>query len=77
MLSQGYVRPPLTASEATPPWVARWRFRLVMLAFVAVLALVGLLLFRQLSGANAQDPGIGARAVGVHLVVAPEDADQA
>lgn len=68
MLSQGYVRPPLTASEAAPEWVARWRFRLVMLVFVAVLALVAVVLFRQLSGANAQDPGIGALAVGVQIV---------
>ena len=77
MLSQGYVRPPLSASEAAPQWVARWRFRLVMLILVAVLALIGVILFRQLSGANAQDPGIGARAAGVQLVAAPAATAQA
>ena len=60
MFSDSYVRPPLVAREATPPWVALWRFRLVILLVLGALVLIGFLAFRQLSGANAQDPGVGA-----------------
>ena len=63
MPGEDYVRPPLVAREATPPWVALWRFRLVLLALLALLVYVGFLAFRQLSGANDQDPGIGALAL--------------
>jgi hypothetical protein len=55
-----YVRPPLVPREPAPRWVAVWRFRLLALALLAVLVLLALLLYRQVSGANDQDPGLEA-----------------
>ena len=60
MAAERYVRPPLLAREAAPAWVAVWRFRLVALLVLAVLVLLAVLMFRQLTGATAQDPGVGA-----------------
>ena len=60
MASDRYVRPPLLAREAPPAWLAVWRFRLVALAVLAALVLGAVLLFRQFTGATAQDPGVGA-----------------
>ncbi|MCW2681355.1 MAG: hypothetical protein JWM62_2756 [Frankiales bacterium] len=54
------MRPPVVAREAPPAWVALWRFRLVALLVLALLVLVAVLVFRQVTGANAQDPGIDA-----------------
>ena len=64
------IRPPLVASEPPPAWIARWRFRLLSLVAVALLIGLGVLLFRQLTGVNDQDPGVealrsGAEAWGV------------
>lgn len=59
-MAERYVRPPLLAREPAPAWIAVWRFRLVALLLVALLVVVGVLLFRQLTGANAQDPGVEA-----------------
>jgi cytochrome bd-type quinol oxidase subunit 1 len=58
-----WISPPLVPREPPPPWVAVWRFRLLALVLLAVLVVLALLLYRQLSGANAQDPGLEA-AVG-------------
>jgi len=60
-VAERYVRPPLVAAEATPVWVARWRFRFVALVISALLVLAAVLAFRQLAGANAQDPGLEAQ----------------
>ena len=60
MASERYVRPPLLAREAPAAWIAVWRFRLVALALLAVLVLLAVLLFQRLTGATAQDPGVGA-----------------
>lgn len=60
-----YVRPPLLATEATPAWVVRWRFRLLALVVIGVLLILAVLLFRQLTGASAQDPGLGALGAGL------------
>ena len=60
-----YVRPPLVAREATPEWVARWRFRIVALLLTAVLVWLGFLLFQKVSGASDQDPGVEAASVRV------------
>ncbi|MBC7375502.1 MAG: hypothetical protein H7323_16055 [Frankiales bacterium] len=60
MASERYVRPPLLAREAPAAWIAVWRFRLVALALLAVLVLIAVLLFRQLTGDTEQDPGVGA-----------------
>jgi hypothetical protein len=52
------------ASEEPPAWRARWRFRLVALLLLALLVAGGIQAFRVLSGATAQDPGIGAMPPG-------------
>ena len=57
------MRPPVVAREAPPAWVALWRFRLLALLLLGLLVLGAVLLFRQLTGANAQDPGIDALGV--------------
>ena len=54
------MRPPVVAKEAPPAWIAVWRFRLLALLVLALLVLAALALFRQFTGANAQDPGVGA-----------------
>ena len=54
------MRPPLVAREPAPAWVAVWRFRLAALVVLALLVLACVLVFRQVTGANAQDPGVGA-----------------
>jgi hypothetical protein len=59
-LAERWVRPPVVAREAPPAWRARWRFRLVALLLLALVVAGGVQLFRVLSGATAQDPGIGA-----------------
>lgn len=64
MAAERYVRPPLLAREAPPAWLAVWRFRLVALVALALLVLVAVLLFRQLTGATAQDPGVDALGPG-------------
>ena len=60
MASERYVRPPLLAREVPAAWIAVWRFRLVALALLAVQVLIVVLLFRQLTGATEQEPGVGA-----------------
>jgi hypothetical protein len=57
-----WVRPPVVAREAPPAWRARWRFRVVALLLLAVLAAGAVQLVRVLGGATAQDPGIGTEA---------------
>ena len=56
------MRPPVVAREPAPAWIAVWRFRLVALLVLGLLVLVAVVLVRQFTGANAQDPGIGALA---------------
>jgi hypothetical protein len=58
--AERWVRPPVVAHEAPPAWIALWRFRLLALALLALLVLAAVLVFRQVTGANAQDPGIDA-----------------
>ena len=60
MAAERWVRPPVVAREAPPAWIALWRFRLVALLVLALLVLAAVLVFRQVTGANAQDPGIDA-----------------
>ena len=55
---ESWVRPPLLGAEAPPAWRAVWRFRLVLLLALAVLVLLFVLAYRELSGANGQDPGV-------------------
>jgi len=58
--AERYVRPPLLAREAPAAWVAVWRFRLLALVLLALLVLLAVVAFRELTGATAQDPGIDA-----------------
>ena len=60
MVRERYVRPPLLAREAPSPAAATWRFRLGALLLLAVLVLLAVVAFRQLTGTTAQDPGVGA-----------------
>lgn len=62
-MNERWVSPPLVAREAPPAWIAVCRFRLLALLLLGLLVLVGVLAFRQVTGANAQDPGIGALPV--------------
>jgi hypothetical protein len=57
-----WVRPPVVAREAPPAWRARWRFRLLALLLLALLAAGAVQAVRVLGGATAQDPGIGTEA---------------
>jgi hypothetical protein len=57
-----WTRPPVVAREAPPAWRARWRFRLVALLLLALLAAAAVQAVRVLGGATAQDPGIGTDA---------------
>ena len=59
-VAERWVSPPLVPREPRPAWVAVWRFRLFALLVLGLLVLATVLLYRQLTGANAQDPGIGA-----------------
>lgn len=65
MAAERWVRPPVVAREAPPAWVALWRFRLVAALVLGLLVLAAVLAFRQVTGANAQDPGIDALGSGV------------
>lgn len=61
-MREQWVRPPVVGREPGRTWPARWRFRLVALLLLALLVAGGVQAYRVLSGATAQDPGIGAAA---------------
>ena len=63
-MGERWTRPPLVPREAPPAWRATWRFRLAALLLLALLVLAAVQAFRVLSGATAQDPGIGAAPTG-------------
>ena len=60
MAAERWVRPPVVAREAPAAWIALWRFRLIALLVLALLVAAAVLVFRQVTGVNAQDPGIDA-----------------
>lgn len=60
MPRERWVSPPAVAREAPPAWIAIWRFRLLALVLLVALVVLAVVAFRQLTGANAQDPGIDA-----------------
>lgn len=60
-MAERWVRPPLVPREPAPAWIAVWRFRLIALLLLALLTAGGVQLYRVLSGATAQDPGLDAR----------------
>ena len=59
-MGERWVHPPVVAREAPPAWIAVWRFRLVALVVLSLLVVAAVALFRQVTGANAQDPGVEA-----------------
>ena len=59
-MREHWTRPPLVPREAPPAWLATWRFRLVALLVLALLAAGAVQLVRWATGATAQDPGISA-----------------
>jgi hypothetical protein len=59
-VGEHWTRPPLVPREAPPAWRATWRFRLLALIVLALLVAGAVQAYRVLSGATAQDPGIGA-----------------
>ena len=61
------MRPPVVAREAPPAWIAVWRFRLLALLLLALFVLAAVAVFRQVTGANAQDPGIDALSYALRL----------
>jgi cytochrome bd-type quinol oxidase subunit 1 len=61
-VGERWVHPPVVAREAPPAWIALWRFRLLALLLLALLVVAAVAVFRQVTGANAQDPGVEARA---------------
>jgi hypothetical protein len=63
MGTERWVHPPVVGREPQPAWIALWRFRLVALVVLALLVWGAVLVFRQFTGANAQDPGIEALAL--------------
>ena len=57
-MAERYVRPPTVATEARPTWICVLRFRLVALILLSVLVGLAVLVFLELTGATAQDPGL-------------------
>lgn len=60
MARERWFSPPVVAREVPPAWIATWRFRMVAFLLLAALVLLAVVAFRQVTGANAQDPGIDA-----------------
>ncbi len=54
------MRPPLVGAEPLPTWRTVWPYRVGVLLLTALLVLLAVLGYRALSGATAQDPGVGA-----------------
>jgi len=63
-MAERWTHPPVVPEEPPPAWRAVWRFRLVVVLLLAVLLALGVLAYRQLSGATAQDPGVSAAGAG-------------
>jgi type VI secretion system protein ImpL len=59
-VGERWTHPPVVAREEPPAWRARWRYRVVALLLLALLVAGAVQLFRVLSGATAQDPGVEA-----------------
>ncbi len=59
-MGEHWTRPPLVARERPPAWRATWRFRLAALLLLVLLVAATVQLYRVLSGATAQDPGVDA-----------------
>ena len=63
-MGESYVRPVVRAREPRPAWVPVWRFRIVVVALILLLALASVEVFRRYVDPNrAQDPGVGNEVV--------------
>ena len=59
-MDESYVRPVTRAREPRPLWLPVWRFRLVVIVLIALLALGSIEVWARYFDPNrAQDPGIG------------------
>ena len=59
-MRESYVRPATRAHEPRPAWIAVWRFRVVVVLLIALIAFASLEFFRRYVDPNrSQDPGIG------------------
>ena len=60
-MAEPYVRPVVRAREPAPSWLPVWRFRIVVVALIVLLAFTAIEVFRRYVDPNrAQDPGIGS-----------------
>lgn len=66
-MRETWVRPPVVAVEPPNPRIAVWRYRLVGLLLLAVLAVLAGWLFLRISGVAAEDPGLGGALAPVTL----------
>ena len=59
-MRESYVPPVVSAREPRPAWIAVWRFRVVVVVLIALIAWGALEFFRRYVDPNrSQDPGIG------------------
>ena len=62
MARESWVRPPVVATEAPSRRAAAWRYRVVSLLLLALVALAVVWLFLKFSNVTGgEDPGIGLR----------------
>lgn len=62
-MPERYIRPPLVAEEAPSAWVAVWRFRALLLLFLAVVVAVVVYLLFAVHHPGEGSPGVGGLAV--------------
>lgn len=68
-MAEHYVRPPIVAYEPVSPRVARWRFRIVVGVFFAVvLGALAFLLFNVLLSNNEGNPGLNPQGLPAAVV---------
>ncbi len=63
-MSERYVHPPLVGQEPRSERAAIWRFRLVLLIAVAIVAAIAVSIVWAALPAGEQDPGVGIAPVG-------------
>lgn len=56
-MAESYVRPPLVPTEPRSAAAARWRFRLLAVLLLVLLAALVVLAFVRFSGVASEDPG--------------------
>ncbi|HVE99201.1 MAG TPA: hypothetical protein VNA12_08485 [Mycobacteriales bacterium] len=59
-MGESYVRPVVAGREPRPAWIGVWRFRVVVVLLIVLIAWGSLEFFRRYVDPNrSQDPGIG------------------